>query len=462
MLDSVESDSGLPSSAVKRSGRRVALVAMYPTPDKAMPEFISNHGVRMVEAMLKASELPGLEVVVFDLHDATADDLADALTEWDPDIVGFSAYLWSFPLFAEVAEALHTADPTKFILFGGPSAQPAMFDQAPFHQTRNAVDALILGEGEHTFLELVELTDRNPDSVVTVSGVAVWDGSEWTRSKKRALSDLNQLPSPYVMNLVPPGGLGVLQTYRGCPYTCSFCEWGRMESPRRVRTAEHLVEEFEAMDRLNVDGALLVDAGLNLNSRAFEQLGQAALQSDFFRNRKLISEVYPAKIQDCHIDFLERIGNPLVGIGLQSFDNSVLANVERSYEESRFISNVQQLTEVAKVAIEIIMGLPGDSPEKFRDSYYRARSFPCALRVYHCCVLPSALMVRSPPEHQLDYDPVTLKINSCLGWSKEDIQREVDFLSREAQHNSGQSGEYFWVFSPPQNPAIKPFRSEAA
>ncbi|MEP3478805.1 MAG: cobalamin-dependent protein [Fuerstiella sp.] len=446
----------------KRTGRTVALVAMYPTPDPAMPEFISNHGLRMVEATLRAAELEDLNVVVFDLHDATADELTDVLSDLDPDVIGFSCYLWSFPLFAEVAERLAKADPSKFILFGGPSAAPSMLDQSPFHAIRSLVDAVIVGEGELTFLELVSLQSRQPDDLSSVRGIATWNGVRWKKTKKRPLADLNELASPYVMQLVPAGGLAVLQTYRGCPFTCSFCEWGTMESPKRVRTADHLALEFQAMDQLGVDGALLVDAGLNLNSQAFKQLDLAAQQTEFFRDRKLISEVYPAKIQDQHIRFLERIGNPLVGIGLQSFDNDVLANVERSFEESRFIANVQQLTEVAKVAIEIIMGLPGDSPEKFRESYYRARQFPCALRVYHCCVLPSALMVRSPPEHALNYDPVSLKIRSCLGWSEEDVIQECDFLNSEAHGNTGQVGDYFWVFSAPHNPAIQPTRSHAA
>lgn len=443
-----------PTRVVPRSGRRIALVALYPTPDPAMPEFISNHGIRMVEATLRASELPGLEVVVFDLHDATPDELFEAILDLDPDVVGFSAYLWSFPLFAEVAVRLRRQDPARLIIFGGPSAHPAMLDQAPFQALRSALDVLIVGEGEHTFREIMTLDDRSPEQLSIVRGVAQWTGSEWHETKKRPLADLNKLPSPYVMGLVPEGGLGVLQTYRGCPYTCSFCEWGTMASPKRVRTADHLAPEFDAMADIDVSGALLVDAGLNLNSRAFDQLELAAQRTGFFTNRRLISEVYPAKIQDQHLRFLEGIGNPLVGIGLQSFDNEVLAHVERRFEEDRFVANVQDLTSVARVAIEIIMGLPGDSPQQFRENYFRAREFPCALRVYHCCVLPSALMVRSPPEHKLNYDPVTLKIRSCLGWSAEDIQGEVDFLNAQTATESGSTGDYFWVFSAPANPTI--------
>lgn len=449
-------DPQVPASQAKRQGRRVALLAMYPTPDPAMPELISNHGLRMVEATLRAADLEGLDLHVYDLHDASADELVEELVQLDPDVIGFSAYLWSFPLFAKVAVQLHRDDPTRLIIFGGPSSRPSMLNQTPFHQARSCIDLLIVNEGELTFLEVVQATDRRKDSLATIHGIAQWCGESWRETPARPLADLNQLPSPYVMGLVPPGGLGVLQTYRGCPYTCSFCEWGTMESPKRVRTAEHLAEEFDAMARAQVTGALLVDAGLNLNGRAFDQLEIAAERTGFFNARKLICEVYPAKVTDQHIRFLATVGNPLVGVGLQSFDNEVLAHVERSFDESRFDYNMARLTSVAKVAIEIIMGLPGDSPEQFRQSFYRARTFPCALRVYHCCVLPSALMVRSPEEHALNYDPVTLKMRSCLGWTEEAMQRECEFLREQASIAGGQVGDYFWVFSAPKESRTLP------
>ena len=445
----------------KRPGRRVALIAMYPIPDPAMPELISNHGLRMIEATLRAASIEGLDLHVYDLHDASADALSEELAQLDPDVIGFSSYLWSFPLFAEVAVQLHRDDPSRLIVFGGPSARPSMLDQLPFRKARDAVDVLVVNEGELTFLEIVQATNRNADALSKIHGIAQWLDDRWHETPTRPLADLNLLPSPYVMGLVPHGGLGVLQTYRGCPYTCSFCEWGTMESPKRVRTAEHLAEEFEAMALAQVTGALLVDAGLNLNGRAFDQLEIAAEQTGFFHNRKLICEVYPAKVTDQHIRFLSSVGNPLVGVGLQSFDNEVLAHVERSFDEQRFEDNMARLTNVSRVAIEIIMGLPGDSPEQFRRSFHRARTFPCALRVYHCCVLPSALMVRSPAEHALDYDPVTLKMRSCLGWSREAMLRECEFLNQQAQSNHGQIGDYFWVFSAPKSTETPPQRKVA-
>ena len=156
-----------------------------------------------------------------------------------------------------------------------------------------------------------------------------------------------------------------------------------------------------------------------------------------------------AKIKEEHINFLSSVGRPLVGVGLQSFDNEVLAKVERSYDEARFDDTLHKLTEIAGVAIEILMGLPGDSPQNFRTSFERARTLPCALRVYPCVVLPSALMVRAPSNFQMDYDFTSLKMRSCLGWSERDLLTEAEFVSRRAQLEGGQTGEFFWVFPPP-------------
>lgn len=416
-----------------------------------MPQFIPNLGLYMVEAALRASRLPDIDVEVWDIPGARGDvvALAEEVIAFDPDVVGFSVYLWSFPFFLELARLVKADDPSRLIVFGGPSARPSMLDLEPHRSKADGVDVLATAEGEHTMVEIVALSDRSPAALERVAGLAQRAGGQWRPTAQRPLGDLDSLASPYELDLVPPGGLGIAQTYRGCPFTCSFCEWGTMESPKRVRSSESLSAEFMAMERLGLGAVLLADAGLNLNQAAFRNLSETARDTGFFKKRGLICEVYPAKVRPEHLDFLAGVGSAYVGVGLQSFDSDVLANVERKYDEARFEETLRELGSVATLAVEIILGLPGDSPERFRRNFERARRLPCALRVYHCVVLPSALMVRSPPEHRLDYDPVSLKMYSCDGWSREALDREARFLSDQASAAGGRSGEFFWVFPPP-------------
>ncbi|ACS40198.1 MULTISPECIES: B12-binding domain-containing radical SAM protein [Methylorubrum] len=433
-----------------RSGLRIALVAQYPERDPAMPSFVPNLGLRMVEATLRAAALPGLVCRVWDLNGGDPERVAREITAFDPDIVGFSAYLWSLPFLCRVAALIKQDDPARLVVFGGPSARPVMFARPPFAKAADDIDVLVINEGEETFLEIVSLEQRTPAALGTLRGVAVRDGAGWRETPARPLANLDSLASPYALNLVQHGGLGVLQTYRGCPFTCSFCEWGTMESPKRVRAVDHLTQEFEAIAGHDVYAALLVDAGLNLNRNAFLNLRRAAEESGFFERHGLICEVYPAAVRQEHLDFLATVRNAYVGIGLQSFDNAVLAHVDRTYDERRFDETFAKLDAVASLAVEIILGLPGDNPETFRRNFERARRLPCALRVYHCVVLPSGLMVRSPPEHRLDYDPVSLKMTSCTGWSEAALAAECRFLNRQASLQGGRSGEFFWTFPPPR------------
>jgi radical SAM superfamily enzyme YgiQ (UPF0313 family) len=326
-----------------------------------------------------------------------------------------------------------------------------MLREPPFRSAYQWIDVLAINDGEQTFVDIVAARDRSAEALREVPGIALpaagADG--WVETPPRPLADLNELPSPYELDLVPYDGLAVLQTYRGCPFTCSFCECGTLESPRRVRGVEALRREFDGMARTPVARALLCDAGLNLNPHAFRNLREAAERHDFLRERSLVCEVYPARVRAEHIEFLSGVGQALVGIGLQSFDNDVLAHVERSYDEARFEQTLHELKSVAGVAIEIILGLPGDTPENFRRTFARARALPCALRVYHCVVLPSALMVRAPPHYRLQYDPHDLKMRSCLGWAEEALTAECERMTALAEAEGGRSGQFFWIFPPP-------------
>ena len=57
-------------------------------------------------------------------------------------------------------------------------------------------------------------------------------------------------------------------------------------------------------------------------------------------------------------------------------------------------------------------------------------------------------MVRAPVHYRMQYDPITLKMQSCLGWSEFDLLRETEFLHQQAIGQGGHSGEFFWVFPP--------------
>lgn len=80
---------------------------------------------------------------------------------------------------------------------------------------------------------------------------------------------------------------------------------------------------------------------------------------------------------------------------MQSLDPVVLKLHDRPHDWPRFEAAMQRLMPMAQCELQIIFGLPGDTPAGFLATLAYARSFGVGVRAYHCLVLPDALMTRS-------------------------------------------------------------------
>lgn len=417
------------------TARRVAILCMNPW-DAEGPFQPFSYAAHRIEAAVKAKH-PEVEVAVMDATDWSADRWESEVEALQPDIVAASTYVWSLPTFVEVCRRLKANAPERWVVFGGPSARPSMMSQPPYADSTEVVDALVLKEGEQTFNEVVEAWGRPREALLEISGLAVSADGRWQLTAPRTwIEDLNLLPSPFQMGLAPAGVTGHLETFRGCPMSCTFCQWGDLGSGGKIFTEEYLAAELQAMKDSQCTGVYHVDAGLNLNARAFRNLAAAEAQVGFIRDTELVCEIYPTLLQQEHLDMLAST-RATVGLGLQSLDDAVLEGIQRPFKAGQFDRVVRSLAEVAQTSIELIMGLPGDTPEGFLRTYERVRRLPVSFRVYHALVLPDALLTRAPDHFAMDFDPITLEMRSCLGWSARDIDRMAAFLTEQAATHGG-------------------------
>lgn len=190
----------------------------------------------------------------------------------------------------------------------------------------------------------------------------------------------------------------------------------------------------------------LLDAGLNLNIRAFRNLREANRRTGFLKKSLFWAEIYPSIIRDEHIEFMAEIGPAYLGVGMQSMDQAVLRLHQRPSDSPRFEQAVRQLAAVTTIELQIIFGLPGDTPEGFRRTLDYALSLPASVRAYHCLVLPDALMTRGLPDFDMVFDPRDLSMISCLGWSAEAIAAMRAELDGRARAAGGKVGRFWWSF----------------
>ncbi len=436
------------------AGRRVTLVVLDPKVEGASKEQMPNYGVRRVHAALLGDPRLGDAELRYVEAPSVGGDI-EAVTEevlsGEPDVVGFSVYVWSFPHLVEVARRVKRRRPEVAIVFGGPSARRAMFDLAPYMDAPGFVDAICEGEGEYVFADLVALPNRGRDAIATVPGLVVPGGERWVETPRRPqIMDLDALPSPFQTGIMWHHTTAYLETYRGCPFSCSFCEWGPSAAPKTSFSKEYIARELRAFREHEAEQVFLLDAGLNLFPKGFRALKAAEEEVGLLRDVLFICELYPSHIAEEHIEFLANIRKAHVVVGLQTLDTEVLGNLRRPMRYSRFESVVTELSKLHDLEIELIIGLPGDSPEAFRRTFEYSRTLGCDVRIHRCLVLPGGLITRAPAGAAVEFDPYTCFLTACDGWSAERLRAEADFYTKLALQEGGQIGAYWWGF--PKSP----------
>lgn len=432
--------------------RKLALVCLSPPFDgQEMPLPMPSYGIHRVHAAARSGQYPHeVDVRFFDLGKMEPSAAVQAICDFGPDVVGFSVYVWSMPALLQAAADIKAAHPATLVLFGGPSARRDALDHAHYRQRAQVVDAVCEGDGEALIQDLMALPDLAPATVAAIPGLWTRDraaGGAWRSGGMLRTMAICDVPSPYQMGLMPAEAVAYLETYRGCPLSCRFCAWGMTRPAREVFSADYIAGELAAFRALRAPAVFLLDAGLNLNAKGFRNLADAHARDGFLSEALFWAEIYPTIVKPDHLDFLASVGTAYLGVGLQSIDERVLKAHDRPFDMTRFAPAVEQLAKVAGLEIQIIMGLPEDTPDGFRKTLDFALSLPVtSVRVYHCLVLPDALLSRAEPGWKLDFDPVNMAMRSNHTWSAEDLSRMRQELTERAAARGGESGEFWWSF----------------
>jgi len=224
-------------------------------------------------------ELAGIAIDVLVARrppDAVAAVLAEA------DLAGISLYTWNQRYALEVARRARALRPELRIVAGGPSVPRRPEASAGFLAAHPWIDALVLGEGERAFVEIVRAVRGGAaiaglPGVVARTGDGVCCGPHRPRLEGDAFAGTG---SPYLDGtfdeLVARGEIGpittaVLETNRGCPFACTFCDWGQATQSRvHELPGERITRELTWLAERGVPYLYLVDANFGIRRRDVE------------------------------------------------------------------------------------------------------------------------------------------------------------------------------------------------
>ena len=298
-------------------------------------------------------------------------------------VVAFSTYVWNHRYNYKLARLVKTFNPECTIVFGGPEPaieDPELFKKEPF------MDLVIKMEGEITFRRILE--DHGSD-YTHIEGLLINSptGLINTGDPKR-INDLDEVPSPYLAGIFDrvmaenPGVIwnATLETNRGCPYQCTFCDWGSL-TYNKVKKFE-LQRVYDELDWIgeHCGFVTITDANFGMFVERDNMIVDKLIEvQKRWGKLESFSMTWAKNQKNEVVDIVKKLitESPNFGQGLtvsvQSMDNDVLENIKRRNLDQHKIDEIFALCDKNNIPVytELILGLPGETVESWKEAFWK-------------------------------------------------------------------------------------------
>ncbi|MEO5339397.1 MAG: hypothetical protein H7837_02595 [Magnetococcus sp. MYC-9] len=324
------------------------------------------------------------------------------------DLLAFSCAIWNWNLSMEVAKAVRQRYPDTYILVGGPhvpftSVMGSFFEKWPF------LDMACSGEGEVAFANVLRaLVDgRTPSGIPGISFHERATGRTTITEAGPRITDLETIPSPYLNGIFDDllagqdgiNWMALWETNRGCPYACSFCEWGGTDTNRVGRfTESRLLEEIEWFGKMKIDYLFGCDANYGILRRdkdLAEALVAAKRRHGFpGKFRVCFAKNSSDRVIDIATILHEEGMLKAMGLSFQSLHEPTLAAIRRENIGLAFYKKLQERCTKSNIKTysELVMVLPHETYDSYVDGIDKLidNGQHSGLNIYNCTVLPSS------------------------------------------------------------------------
>ncbi len=290
--------------------------------------------------------------------------LVQAIIAHAPDVLGLSLYTWNSERSLAIAQRVKACLPDLIVVGGGPEVQPDN-DWLIRHP---GLTIGVIGEGEQTFCALLHrlAQTRHLVHLDDIAGLLYRTGDHLVVTAPRPpLSDLAVIPSPYLANYLElsPGGIALIEVSRWCPYSCSFCLYGRNAGVRlgqRFFGLERILAEVVWARAHGATSIHFVEANLNLLP-CFRPLMAALAQVNADRALKLYAELRAEHLSAEVVAALDQAGLRVAEVGLQTANPAALGVCQRKTDLLRWADGTRRLlAHGIEVLLDVILGLPAD------------------------------------------------------------------------------------------------------
>lgn len=315
------------------------------------------------------------QIIDANLLNVPPDRIAEIIAPLHPDLVGLTATTATISKAFQYIKKIRDAVPESFIFIGGPHVT---FLPAETLADCRELDAVVIGEGEETVVELVRsFSTTDPHWPDPIQGIAYRrkDGDMvriMVTPARPLIQDLDTLPFP-ARHLVPfneyklfnrEAAIGYMITSRGCTFACNYCSSSHLMGRKfRARSPKNVVDEVEELAVVyHVDTIEFLDDNFLLDrSRALNIARE-------IRSRGLdISFVASSRVNGVNHDLLRELkqaGLSTIYYGVESGSMRTLYLMNKRIT----LSMAEHAVRIAKdcgisVLTSFILGYPGETYE---------------------------------------------------------------------------------------------------
>lgn len=300
----------------------------------------------------------------------------------DQQVVAFSVYTWNKNWSYSLGKLLKQLNPNIKIVVGGP--EPAVTDPDIFNK-HPWMDAVVVMEGEYVFHKLLKY---NFENIRDIPGLLVnYNNTVINTGPSQRISNLEELPSPYLIGTFDQiikdnpecNWIATLETTRGCPYQCTFCDWGSLTFNKvKKYELDRIFAELEWMGKNSVYISF-TDANFGMFVDRDKQIIDKLIQIQTKYRKVTNFTITWAKNQNkTVVELAKKLQDesPFAGqaltMSLQSNDAKVLETIKRKNLASNKVSEIYELCNKNNVPVEteLILGLPNDTVYKWKENFY--------------------------------------------------------------------------------------------
>ncbi len=354
--------------------------------------------------------------------------LVEEILARDPWMVGFTCYLWNIDRTLWIASRLKERRPDLRIIIGGPeiTADNAWVLKHP------AVDFAAIGEGEQTFSELLIELRENDLPRQPIAGLFVSPNVSGSRHERintdllvleptsgfstdglllptfrQPLASLDEISSPYLEGILDAADeeMLLLETIRGCIFKCKFCYYPKSYDDLYFVSREKIIANLQYARERGVKEVVLLDPTLN-QARNFADFVRLLADQNPDQQWRYFGELRAEGLTRDIANLLREANFTEVEIGLQSIDPLAMELMDRKNNMKAFERGVTALLDVGiDVKVDLIIGLPGDTPDSVRRGmhFLRDTGLYSSVQVFNLAILPGTAFRQEAQMHGLQF-----------------------------------------------------------